>query len=184
MLLPSHFLCFAADGGDQGGVGSESRWPTATIEAGGRHVCLPAPRWPTRTAAAAASVVPSNENWTKFDQSTKALDPPTRKRLAQQDLEHGHDQHTEASRAGLEHARNSARRPRLKTPALDILQRRNRIQEHLLRRAFDGRPLSLRHFYESYRLSIGATTTNLASTRLKFILKSICNDTAGVEYLM
>jgi hypothetical protein len=106
--------------------------------------------------------------WTNFDQSITALDPPTRKRLAEEDLEHGHHQHTEASRTDLEHARATARKQRLRAPALEIVQRTKQIQEHLLRRASDGLPLSLKYFYESYRSSVGATSKEMASTRLRF----------------
>jgi hypothetical protein len=168
-----------AYGGDQGGVSSNSRWLPATIEAGGQHVCLPSLRWPTSVAA--ASDVPSGKNWTKFDQCITAPYAPMRKRQVEEDLKHGHDQHTEASSAGLEYARTTSVK-RHRAPASEIVERTNRIQEHLLRTASDGQPLFVRKFYESYRRYY--QEAELPSTRLRFIVKRICNETPGVEYLM
>jgi hypothetical protein len=153
-------------------VSSESCWLTAASESGSAKSVA--------ASSVAASRVPIDENWTKYDQNLSMQ--PTRKRPAQAEQTHGHDQHlcTEASVTGLEHARKSV----LRTPSLEIRQRRARLLGHLLTLASDGCPVSVRTLYKSYRSSVRATVEEIVSHKLKIVLQNICNGAPGVEFFI
>jgi hypothetical protein len=160
--VPMNFQCqlpvVLADGGDRGGVGSGPC--LGTIQAEGRHVNLPAINWP------ASAGVSNAGSWTNAVENICRKVP-------------------EPTCTGLIHARNPDQKERPRQLPKAFKQRKDEVLHHLLLLASDGRPLSVRTFYDSYRVTFGVTTADLNSQKLRLALRHICNHTeAAIEYLM
>ena len=84
----------------------------------------------------------------------------------------------EANSTGLAQARGKKR----STARVD--ERRSRFLSHLLEAASNGLPLAVRDLYASFRVTISSSVDKTDSHQLRALIKEICNNADGVEYVI
>ena len=84
----------------------------------------------------------------------------------------------EANSTGLAQARGKKR----STARVD--ERRSRFLSHLLEAASNGLPLAVRDLYASFRYTISSSVNETDSHQLRALIKEICNNADGVEYVI
>ena len=84
----------------------------------------------------------------------------------------------EANSTGLAQARGKKR----STARVD--ERRSRFLSHLLEAASNGLPLAVRDLYASFRVTISSSVDETDSHQLRALIKEICNNADGVEYVI
>ena len=84
----------------------------------------------------------------------------------------------EANSTGLAQARGKKR----STARVD--ERRSRFLSHLLEAASNGLPLAVRDLYASFRNAISSSVDETDSHQLRALIKEICNNADGVEYVI
>ena len=85
----------------------------------------------------------------------------------------------EANTSGLAQARHRTRKP-----TVEVQLRRNKLVAHLVKVAADGQPISVRTLYDTYRETHNTNAEEMCSAKLRTALEGVCNDVAGVEYLI
>ncbi len=89
--------------------------------------------------------------------------------------------HSEANSSGLKQARDKKR------STSEVGKRRAQLLDHhddLVEKASDWLPLCVRVLYDSFQKAVGATTEDMPLANIKFVLRDICNNANGVEYLI